>query len=344
LGQQFTPIAQPNLDWELKAAPKPYNVLQEVLTEYQLHPSAGVDDINIEIVAFNVAAVDSTNSTVAGEHATIRVYLARGLRPERFSLGYAVYKDGSPTFRDVIPSDEFEWSQRDAGQWGTTTIQVPNAAVVNCVTVYEGIAQSHYWLSDPSRRQNSRRAVHEAFDPNLSFTKEIFGSELRKGFQARQLEAAVAWLLWMLGFSVAQLGDTPRTQDAADVIATTPNGHFAVVECTTGLLRADKLSTLHSRALAARRALDTSSHIHLRILPVIVTTRTRDEIKGDLDQAQRLGIFVIDRETLDEMLNRTIRFQNPDQIFEEAEWTVRAALSKYETRDKRDKSVEPPLG
>jgi hypothetical protein len=67
-------------------------------------------------------------------------------------------------------------------------------------------------------------------DPALETIKDIVGKALRKGQDARDLEAAIAWLLWMLGFSVAQLGATSRTQDAADLIATTPNGHFAVVE------------------------------------------------------------------------------------------------------------------
>jgi hypothetical protein len=89
--------------------------------------------------------------------------------------------------------------------------------------------------------------------------------------------------LWLLGFSVAQLGGTPRTQDAADIIATTPNGHFAVIECTTGLLKADnKLPLLHDRAQAVRRALESSAHNQLRVLPVIVTTKSREEIKPDL--------------------------------------------------------------
>ena len=49
----------------------------------------------------------------------------------------------------------------------------------------------------------------------------------------------------MLGFSVVHLRSTTRMQDAADLLATTPSGHIAVIECTTGLLKAeDKLALL----------------------------------------------------------------------------------------------------
>lgn len=175
-------------------------------------------------------------------------------------------------------------------------------------------------------------------DPALETIKDIVGKALRKGQDARDLEAAIAWLLWMLGFSVAQLGATSRTQDAADLIATTPNGHFAVVECTTGLLKADnKLSILYDRAQAVRRALDTSRHNQLRILPVMVTTKTRDEIRPDLEQAERLGVLVLCREDVSRMLDRTIQFPTPDQLYDENAQTVRAAQLRLET------SSTPPL-
>jgi hypothetical protein len=81
------------------------------------------------------------------------------------------------------------------------------------------------------------------------------------------MESVVAWLLWMLGFSVAHL-NTRRTRDAADLLVTSPAGHFAVVECTTGLLKAEnKLSLLHERAEAVRRSLAVSNRSHLHLLP-----------------------------------------------------------------------------
>jgi hypothetical protein len=90
--------------------------------------------------------------------------------------------------------------------------------------------------------------------------------ELAKG-NARDLEAGVAWLLWMIGFSAAHLGSTTRTQDAADLIVTSPAGHFAVVECTTGLLRTDnKLPTLVARATEVRKRLDSGNNRHLAVI------------------------------------------------------------------------------
>jgi hypothetical protein len=97
-------------------------------------------------------------------------------------------------------------------------------------------------MSDPDRVQNPRRAVYEAFDPKLENLKNILSNAQGRGEEARDLESAIAWLLWMLGFSVAHL-NTRKMREAPDLIAATPQGHFLIVECTTGLLKAEnKLS------------------------------------------------------------------------------------------------------
>ncbi len=172
--------------------------------------------------------------------------------------------------RESIIGKTMEWTEEDYYQRGIALFSVPNASVLNCAVSYNELAQAHWWLVDPTRLQNSRRMVYEAFDKGLEALKEIVTKALRRGEDARNLEAGVAWLLWLLGVSVAQLGSTPRTQDAADLIATTSRGDFAVIECTTGLLRADsKLPLLYDRTQAVRRALEASGHRHLRVLPVI---------------------------------------------------------------------------
>jgi hypothetical protein len=106
---------------------------------------------------------------------------------------------------------------------------------------------------DPATAQNPRRAVYHKIDEKLEILNDFLWKSGAKGGYVRDLEAGVAWLLWMLGFSVAHLGGSGRTQDAADLVATAPQGHFAVVECTTEQLKADKLSLLVERADRVRQ-------------------------------------------------------------------------------------------
>jgi hypothetical protein len=331
-GGQPSLIRQPDLDWEIKASDTPYDGLQELMFEYLLGPLNSTP-INVEIAAFNVVEVDTVNSTVEGNKAIIRVLATEGVDTNKLKIGYRINNQGRVSVRSTIVSSEVKWSSRDGAQHGEAVIKVPAAAVVNSVVSYNGIAQHHWWFSEPATSQNARRAVYETFDAKLEALKDIFAKAQGRNPEARQLEAAIAWLLWMLGFSVAHLGGTPKTQDAADLIATTPGGHFAVIECTTGLLKAEnKLSLLHDRTESVRRSLTASNQAYLRVIPVIVTSKTSDEVKPDMEQAERLGILVITRESFEQVINRTLVLPNADRLYEESERSIRAALAKHESQ------------
>jgi hypothetical protein len=332
MADPVAPLPQPDIDWEIKAASIPYDGLQEIANELSLGAMSG-PTATVEIVAFNVAAIDGQNSKVSGTSADLRIMVAKGLAPKRAKIGYRIYVPGTPTRRGVVSGEAIQWSDDGSIRRGQTTVQVPNAAVVNCVASYDGIAQSHLWVGDPEKAQNSRRAVYETFDRKLESLKAAIANASVRGQDARQLEPAVAWLVWMLGFSVAHLGGTPKIRDAADLLAATPAGHFAVIECTTGLLKAEnKLALLHARAEAVRKNLAASNNTYQRVLPVIVTSMTAAEVKADIEAAERLGILVIARENLDRAIDRTLVQPNADQTYAEAEQAVSAALAKYQTQ------------
>jgi hypothetical protein len=218
------------------------------------------------------------------------------------------------------------WTVTDEHQYGTAEIVVPPAAVIHCFVSYRGLAQHFGWIADPTTMQNPRRSVYTKFDENAEILSDFFTRSGTKGRDARDLEAGVAWLLWMLGFSVAHLGGTERTQDAADLIATTPKGDFAVVECTTGLLKADnKLPLLISRVEQVRSGIVASNNKHLRVLPIIVTSKARAEVSADIEQAERLGVLVITKEDLQGAIDRTLVFPNPEKMYDDSWQTVEAA-------------------
>jgi len=234
--------------------------------------------------------------------------------------------------RGVISGEAIQWTEEAETHHGRVTIEVSSSSVLNCTISYKGSAQSHLWLVDPERVQNPRRAVYETFDPRLESLTTILTNAQARGQDARDLEAALSWLFWMLGFGVAHLGGTRRTRDAADLILHTQEGHFAVVECTTGLLKAEsKLSLLHARSEAVRRSLAASNNSFSRVMPVMVTSRTATEIAPDIEAAERLGILVVTRERFEELIIRTLMRPNVDQIYAESERAVSAALAKYQS-------------
>lgn len=150
--------------------------------------------------------------------------------------------------------------------------------------------------------------------------RESFG---HSAYDARDLEFGVSWLLWMHGFSPATFGPNKRTQDAPDLLATSPNGNFLVVECTTGGLKADhKLSKLHERSTSLRRRLDEAGHSHVRLLPMIVTPLPRAEVRADIEQAEGLGILVVAKEELERAISESFVFPNAEFRFSAAEKTA----------------------
>ena len=327
-GTELYPLLrQPHFDWELRAAPNPYESLQELLADYRLG-SQIPEHVSIEIVAPQIVEVDFT-SEVRGTDAVLKLLVAEHVAREDAAIGYRVLSGGAIQMRGVIPGRDMEWQTHDGRQHGRATIQVPNGAVLQCFATFKGSAQHAYWIADPTTVQNPRRAIHEAFDPQIETLKAFLRLQ-GKGKDARDLEVGVAWLLWMLGFSVSHLGGTSRTQDAADLIAISTRGDVVVVECTTGLLKADqKLPLLVDRAQAVRRRLNDSGNRHVRLLPAIVTSKTRDEIRADLEQAERLGVLVVASEDIEDALRRTIVVPNSDALFAQAEQAVQTAREKY---------------
>jgi hypothetical protein len=333
MGGQTGPLRQPEIDWEIKAATSPYDGIQELANEFGL----GVlteDTINVGLIAYNVAAIDTEKSKVDGTNADVHVLLARGLPTDGVVLGYRSYVPGMNPVRSTLSGQAMQWTEETGRQRGRAAIQVVNAAVLNCTVSYAGVAQAHFWLSDPTRVQNARRAVYETFDPKLQNLQAIISGAQSRGQDARNLEAAVAWLSWMLGFGVAHLGAIAKAQDAPDLVIATSAGNFAVVECTTGLLKAEnKLALLHSRAAAVRRSLAASSNTVQRVLPVIVTSKTRSEVAADIEAAEKWGIHVITREGLEEVVAlRTMLQPNAEQVYAEAERIVAAALEKHQAQ------------
>ncbi len=320
-----------SIDWGLKASKTPYDGLSDLLSTHGLGTQVGHNAV-LEVVAFQVAAIDVT-SEVAGDMAKPRIILAKGLATQKASIGYRLFAVGKATARSSIAGRQMNWRIGSDFQYGTAEVAIPVGGVLHCYACYEGIAQHQYWLADPSSFQNPKRAAYEAFDPGLQVLREYIAKSRNTQRDSSDFEAAMAWILWMLGFSVVQLGLTKRTREAPDIVCTTPSGHILVVECTTGTLKAEhKLSNLIDRVAAIRRKLEASGNRHVNVLPMIVTTKTRDEVAADLEQAERLGVLVQTSESFESAIGRTLVQANADQIFADGMREVADAKRAREAR------------
>lgn len=304
------------LDWSLRSAEIPYDNLNELSIDFGMGGLIEPSTI-VEAVATNLVAIDLSNQ-VTGTTAKIGVLATKGIDRSKVSIGYRVMNKGTVTERMTVLGDALRWVEEESHEVASTEITVPPASIVNCYARYEGVTYHSGFIFDPALSQNPRRAVYERFDPELTALNEVLTTNDKK--RARDLESAIASLFWMLGFNTCHLGGTKVLQDGPDIIGTTPEGHFIVIECTIGTLKADsKMPKLLARTAAIREQLARAGHAHLRVLPVMVTTLLREEIASELGDAFKNGVHVIASDNFNDIIGRTIIPPLADQLFIEAE-------------------------
>jgi len=323
-------LPQPESDWLLKAADAPYDSVNELCIDYGLGSLRG-DRALLEVVARTAVQV-LAEASVNGTRASMGIWMANSLDCTKAKLGFRVLHQGQVVQRGTIQGTNLSWSDRDIALVGTGEIEVPAGSVVQCIASYAGGAHHIQWRADPAIFLNPRAAILSLVDPSKSLIESYLHPETPpRGKASDDFESAIGWLLWALGFSVASFGMHSKTRDSFDVVATTPNGDFLVVECTLGLLRADsKLSKLSARAINVRDSLAASNMKHLRVLPVIVTAMTSDQVAADMGPAAELGVLVVTREDLDDVQNELVRFPDADSLFERG---LRAVQDRQSARN-----------
>ncbi|CAJ4290228.1 hypothetical protein [Burkholderia pseudomallei] len=310
---------QPQTDWALKAATLPFDSLNELSVEYGLGAAPNIHTM-LEIVAHTATEVWLPSSVKQGK-ADLGLWLAPNLDRSKARLGYRVIDKGLAVNRGSVDGDKLEWCEESGDVVGKLSLEVPLGAVVQCIASYAGHAHNVRWFADPQTYQNARAAILSNVDQTGKLLRGYLLPDLPpKGKAADDFESAVAWMLWGLGFAPVGFGMNAKTRDAFDILAVSPRGDFLVVECTLGLLRAEsKLSKLSAREASLRKMLATSGLQHIRVLPIIVTAMTREEIKADLSAAAETGVLVLSREDLEAVFqDERLRFANADQLFDQA--------------------------
>lgn len=309
-----------SLDWELKAADLPFENLDELLSQCSLPTQMQMGDSTaLEIVAKSPVMITGT-STIEGSNAIIECHLAAALDIGKLRLGYRVFhKDNLE--RASVNGSELDWRQEEDIKVGTYRMTVGSASLLQVFLSYAGISHHQWWVTDPKKRLNPRYAVHQVFDEDLELLRRmLLKPETDK---SPTFENAVSTLLSLLGFSVSNYGRIPKLQRGPDIIAFSPAGHIAVVECTLGLLdENDKLAKLVQRAKLIRDKLNVTGYGFLQSLAVIVSPLSRDEVTANLETAGKHDIAVVCKENIEEMLNQVNLPPNADKLFEDAKRLV----------------------
>ncbi len=319
---RHTLLTQPNfipvehLDWSLKASDQPFDSLDELLMFLgfpRLFQTG--DPTSIEIVARSPIEISGDSHIENGE-AYVKCRMADGLDIKKLKLGYKIIRQGS-TDRSFISGDSLKWKREGLFIDGSAKIPVGEAIVLQAFVSYEGTALQQWWVTDPTRSLNVRRAAYEAYDKKFEVLRRFLAGEGNN--KSDDFESGVALLLHLLGFIVAHMGLSKLLEEGPDILASTPSGNVAVIECTIGLLNErNKFAKLVRRTTAIRDQLSSAGHAHIQVQPIIVTALSRNAVQAELGEATKNAIAVVCKEELDTLLNETSLLPNPEELFKRA--------------------------
>jgi hypothetical protein len=300
------------LEWFLRALNPPFADLTDLHTYYGL-PVPG-DPAFMEFLAKPPLEMDG-GSIIENGQAYIRVIAAKGIDRKEVVVGYRGFGGSSGEIRGRVTQEMFKWAEIGKLVKGEALVDAGDTPTLQCFLSYAGSGLQQWWIADSKRLLNPRHAIQSAFDQDQTVLKRLLFESRRS--DARSFEDGVAMLLGMLGFSVTQHGRTQKLSNAPDIIAITPGGHVAVVECTLGLPdQNDKTDKVLQRTETLRRALSNAGWPGVQLLPIVVTLLTKAEIEGQRKAAESKGVVIISREDIESALIQVRIPVDADRLFQ----------------------------
>lgn len=315
-GNTTPPIPpQPNADWALKASAPPFDTLSELAVLLDI--KTDMNRPQFEIIAACPAAIDAS-SCIVGTKATVKINAANELDKTDISLGFRTLNIiNAVTKRSQIAIDKDSWHREKERASAEIEIDVATGSVLQCYLIVKGICIHYWWVTDKTVAPNYRQAIYELFDPSLTvLTSQSIQNDVKRA-DAREFESALSHLLWIHGFNVVNFGRNKKTQEGADVIAETPSGRITIIECTTGILKSDKISQLIARTDQLRSQIKKTGINNPTILPVLATTKSYSEIYQDINDAHRKGVAVLSKEDLERLLSDAFIPNQAEKLYDE---------------------------
>lgn len=307
------------IDLELKAHPRPYDSVAELLTEIGAPISA--DHLGTpsglpraEVVLAPPARIkqgqikDSVLSIDISASARIdRAKLAFGLRlfPLTGGLIEHLAFTGTATWEDAGALANAHFQQT-----------VPDIGLAQIFMTYDGEFLGSWWARDEAVAFSSRATFHKAVDTDNAFATKFFDD--RNAFEEHVLA-----LLSLLKLDCLYYGKIAELKDGPDILASSDQGHLYVIECTTGDINSKgKLRRLYERTNNIRAALANSAHRPREILPVMVTSATKAETLHCVDELTTYRIALVCREDIIGLIAQIEAPPTADRLFSAAVGTI----------------------
>jgi len=304
------------LDWELRSADQPFDSITDLLVSMGLPVLSQMGDFAaFELVARTPANI-SDKSLITNNSATIIVNVSQNVDINKIKLGCKVFnKNGIERFS--VNGGKITWTNNQDSIIGEYKHTVEDAAWLQAFLSYEDLTLHDGYINDPQKQTNPRYSIHSIFDGSHDILKRFL---LEAEFTQENFEEGIALLLNILGFSIFHYGQIPKLKDGPDIVAFTPLGNIAIIECTVGLLdNKDKLAKLIQRTVLVKDKLKNAGLGYFSIQPIIISRLSKAEVTGHLEEAGKHNIAVVCKEELEELFRRASFLPDAEGLFKEAE-------------------------
>jgi hypothetical protein len=307
------------LDQELLAHSVPYDGFGDLLMDLGI--PMPIEDVgskpSSEIIIAPPTDIlfseDPPGSNIKNGRLSLVINAHPALDPSRLRIGIKTFpNDNSGIARSSLLGSELAWEQSHDSARGTHSVEVPNVPIALSVLSYDSEYVGRWWINDPILSFNSRLQLHRCVDANNHFKATFF--EDRNDFEER-----VALLLTLIGLVPLKYGEITHLKDAPDILALSAAGHLYVIDCTTGDINSKgKLHRLYDRSKSIREALSHFAQPPVAVLPVIVTSLTRQETAVHWQTASNFQIAIIARENVANLLTQLDSPPTPDNLYKGA--------------------------
>ncbi len=232
------------------------------------------------------------------------------LDPKGVGLAVRLVPGGGLPGRRQI-AEEISWGeQRDGAGVGLVEIDGQGAGSALAMLTLGQVTVQRQWFVDPERASNHRLLAAQHFDGDLKM--------LRRGVfeltDAAKFEAAVANLLFLLGFSAAVQLET----DSPDLLVTTPAHRMLLVECTVKTADINtKLGKLVDRRASVAKLLKVANY-PFDVAAALVCRQPREHIAAHADQIRAHGVILVTAADLSDAFQRLPFPPDPDALLSQA--------------------------
>jgi hypothetical protein len=303
-------IDRPALDTSLRASEPPFDGAEDLRNWLGLRLPASESLSSIAITVSPPVDLLIDRSGFIGD--TLRLTLTSHRNADRSLVGLAIRAvPGGGLISRFQVADKITWSETSSGLFeGTVEIALPGESAALSMLLVGSETVRRHWFLHATNAPNYRIAAVKHFDVDLRMIRQgLFDSP-----DSRRFEAAVAALLFVLGFSAAVQLET----DAPDIVVATPAGRIVLVECATRIADIGaKTGKLVDRRGALQKALRVGNKA-LDVSAALVCRLPRDQIAARSGDVSAMGVLLATAEDLNEALIRAEVSADADQILTEA--------------------------